>query len=54
MRIFNVTFLAVLSSIAMIGATSIEDPSPAYEYPLCTIEEIEMYVTLQQLMEVLT
>ena len=45
MRTFNVSFLAVLSCIAMIGATSIgEVPQP----------EAIAYVALQQLMKVLT
>ena len=45
MRTFNVSFLAVLSCIAMIGATSIGDVLQP---------EAIAYVALQQLMEVLT
>ena len=47
MRTFNVSFLAVLSCIAMIGATPIGNRSPADG-------ELIKYVTLQQLTEVLT
>ena len=46
MYIFNVSFLVVLSCIAMIGATPIGGRSPD--------EAIDEYVTLQQFMEVLT
>ena len=49
MRTFNVSFLAVLSCIAMIGATSIGGRSPA-----SSAEAPDEYVALQQLMEVLT
>ena len=55
MHIFNVTFLAVLGSITMIGATAIRNPARAS--PLCTVELKEYYqeyVALQQLMEFLT
>jgi hypothetical protein len=47
MRTFNVSFLAVLSCIAMIGATSIGNRSPD------TLPEPAAYVALQQAMEVL-
>ena len=47
MRTFNVSFLTVLSCIAMIGATPIGNRSPADGEQL-------KYVTLQQLTEVLT
>ena len=46
MHAFNASFLAVLSCIAMIGATPIGGRSPA--------EAPDEYVALQQLMEVLT
>jgi hypothetical protein len=47
MRTFNVSFLAVLSCIAMISATPIGNRSPAEAL-------VVPYVALQQLMEVLT
>ena len=49
MRNFNVSFLAVLGCIAMIGATPIENRASVRRAtgPLG-------YVTLQQLMQVLT
>ena len=50
MRTFNVSFLAMLSCIAMIGATSIENRSPQSPDPA----QLTRYVALQQLMEVLT
>ena len=52
MRTFNVSFLAVLSCIAMIGATPVSpDPGPYY---LPKVSTYAKYVALQQLMEVLT
>ena len=48
MRTFNVSFLAVLSCIVMIGATSIGNRSPN------RAQELAAYVALQQLMKVLT
>ena len=48
MRTFNVSLLAVLSCITMIGATSIGNRSPN------NAQKIAAYVALQQLMEVLT
>ena len=50
MRTFNVSFLAMLSCIAMIGATSIGNRSP--QSP--DSADRTGYVVLQQLMEVLT
>ena len=49
MRTFNISFLAVLSCIAMIGATPIENRSPH-----SPAEARDMYVASQQLMEVST
>ena len=47
MHTFNISFLAVLSCFVMIGATPIGNHySP--------VEALDEYVTLQQLMEVLT
>ena len=67
MRTFNVSFLAVLSCIAMIGATPIGNPSPIVDRDLDTVTctrnsdtplidiGIDIrYIALQQLMEVLT
>ena len=68
MRTFNVSFLVVLSCIAMIGATPIENTNPsivdkAQHIPTCSgnrvfkvvdIAVINKYIALQQLMEVLT
>ena len=50
MRTFIVSFLAMLSCIAMIGATSIGNRSPQSFDPA----DVSRYVALQQLMEVLT
>ena len=55
MRTFNVSFLAVLSCIAMIDATSIGNRSPFFGPifdPL--LPNFTPYVALQQHMEVLT
>ena len=52
MRTFNVRFLAVISCIAIMGATAatpIESGSPQQE-----AEDADLYIALQQLMEVLT
>ena len=51
MRTFNVSFFAVLSCIAMIGATPIGNRSP--EAPVPNPVPYIPYVTLQQLREVL-
>ena len=51
MRTFNLSFLAVLSCIAMIGATSIGNRSPFLDN---LILNPIAYVALQQLLEVLT
>ena len=56
MRTFNINVLAVLSCIAIIGATPIRNCSP--QSPDTTLPEVNpqlvAYVPLQQLMEVLT
>ena len=52
MRTFNVSFFAMLSCIAMIGATA---ATPIMNRsPVRPQEDIIGYVALQQLMEVLT
>ena len=62
MRTFNVSFLAVLSCIAMIGATPIGNGN-TFNIPSCSgneqtkvidISVFAKYIALQQLMEVLT
>ena len=60
MRTFNVSFLTVLSCIAMIGATSIENRSSISGPPELESEpsddstDLPQCVALRQLMEVLT
>ena len=70
MRTFNISFLVVLSCIAMIGATPIGNgnPNPSivdkdFNIPSCSgdqqtkvadISIMAKYIALQQLMEVLT
>ena len=58
MRTFNISFLMVLSCVAMIGATSIgnrADHSPDTLPEVAdSAEQVAGYVALQQLMEVLT
>ena len=52
MRTFNISFLAVLSCVAIIGATPIGNRSLAEARQDGPPQPL--YVTLQQLMEVLT
>ena len=68
MRTFNVSFLAVLSCIAMIDATPIGNPNPSIvdrdlDFATCSGNRITKevkdalyikYIALQQLMEFLT
>ena len=51
MRTFNVSFLVVLSCVAMISATSIGNRA---DHPPDALPDDVEYVALQQLMEVLT
>ena len=52
MRTFNVSFLAVLSCIAMIGATPLAIGNGSPDPPV--VPDAVMYVALQQFVEVLT
>ena len=60
MRTFNVSFLAVLSCIVMIGATSIGNRSPQSPDTSTLLQDPPRlvrhaaYVAFQQLMQVLT